>query len=419
MANWRPFSHEKTDWFDPEWMFGIKGFDIVIGNPPYVDVKNLPKDRVKFYFNNYQTTENRINLYSIFIEKGLSLLDHNGILAFINPNSILVNESYKKIRNLIIDHVKKLIKLPDSIFKEAIVETILLFVSSKADDSEVLGKTFKRIDKLNFETIEFDRFAKNRWKEDSEVRFNIFSDSVTNNLISKIEANATPLSTLVDFSLGITPYDSYKGHNKELIEGRSFHSKTKDTLEHVPLISGKNIHHYYITDDVNEYLKYGSWLGAPRERKFFEEPKIIIRQILAGQDLRIVAGYSEGPHYFTQIGFSMISKASNVSLLKYLTAILNSKLMSYYHKEKYLDKEKKVFQKILIANSKTLPIKIEFKAELVSLVDKILDCVTNLDFEPIEPIMRKIDLLVYKIYKLTVEEVLLIDNMSSETILLQ
>lgn len=195
-------------------MFGIKGFDIVIGNPPYVDIKNLPKDRVKFYFNNYQTTENRINLYSIFIEKGLSLLDKNGILAFINPNSILVNESYKKIRSLIIDHVKKIIKLPDSIFKEAIVETILLFISSKADASDILGKTFKRTDKLNFEKIEFDRFAKNRWKEDSEIRFNIFSDSVTNNLISKIEADSTPLSSLVHFSLGITPYDSYKGHNK-------------------------------------------------------------------------------------------------------------------------------------------------------------------------------------------------------------
>jgi hypothetical protein len=67
IANWRPFDHGKTDWFDSEWMFGVKGFNIVIGNPPYVDIKNLPKDCVKFYFKNYETTENRINLYSIFI----------------------------------------------------------------------------------------------------------------------------------------------------------------------------------------------------------------------------------------------------------------------------------------------------------------------------------------------------------------
>src|SRR5690606_24890612 len=56
-------------------VFAKGGFDVIIGNPPYVDIKKLPKEDVKYYFSKYKTTENRINLYSIFIEKGLCILN--------------------------------------------------------------------------------------------------------------------------------------------------------------------------------------------------------------------------------------------------------------------------------------------------------------------------------------------------------
>ncbi|HVX00909.1 MAG TPA: TaqI-like C-terminal specificity domain-containing protein, partial [Candidatus Babeliaceae bacterium] len=189
---------------------------------------------------------------------------------------------------------------------------------------------------------------------------------------------------------GITPYDSYKGHTKELIESRAFHSDTKASPEYVPLISGKNINPYFISEDVKEYLKYGNWLGAAREQKFFEQPKIIVRQILSGPDLRIIAGYSESPHYFTQIGFSLISKTQDINLLKYLTAILNSKLMSYYHKEKYLDKEKTVFQKILIANCKLFPIQVPMYLELAFLVDSIRKQISQKESASVKLIEKKI-----------------------------
>ncbi len=379
-------------------MFGItNGFDIVIGNPPFIDIKALPNDAVKLYFKLFSTTTNRINLYSIFIEKGVSLLTHTGILVFVNPNSILINESYKKIRELIIGGVEKIVKLPDSVFEAATVETIILITRKVSLSENILGVYFRNDALIDFNKLLFNNFNRNVWRNDNEKRFNIFSNKKVIRLLGKIEKDSQPLDDMVLTSLGITPYDKYKGHSKSLITNREFHSNKKLSKQYVPLISGTNIHHYYITNEVKEYLKYGKWLGAPREERFFIYPKIIVRQILAGDMLRIVAGYSEQPHYFTQIGFSLLSKAGNNQELKYILCLLNSRLISFYHKNKFCDIEKVVFQKILIANCKLLPIKISGDENIFSFIaDYIIllieNNITSTFFEYL------IDDLVYELY---------------------
>lgn len=70
-------------------IFTKGGFDIVIGNPPWVDLKGHPPDLKAYYFKKYQSTENRINLYAIFVERGINLLNQHGIFGVIIPNSIL------------------------------------------------------------------------------------------------------------------------------------------------------------------------------------------------------------------------------------------------------------------------------------------------------------------------------------------
>ena len=401
LASWDMFDQNASSpFFDPEWMFGIKdGFDIVIGNPPYIDIKALPKNDVKLYFNLYNTTENRINLYSIFIERGTNLLSHNGILCYINPNSMLVNESYYKLRQYIIDYVDKIIKLPDAVFSSATVETIILLLRKNNNNVNIKGAFFKKNCKIDFSKLSFNTFNRDSWKLDPDIRFNIFTPENVTSILKKIRKGSQNLENYVLMSLGITPYDKYKGHSEDLIKKRAFHSKVPIDKTYVPLISGKNIHHYYISNEIVEYLKYGDWLGAPREKKFFESPKIIVRQILEGNSQRIVAAYSDKPRYFTQIGFSIIEKQSDTDLLKYLVCLLNSTLISFYHRNVFLDLEKVVFQKILIANAKKLPIKIPTD---ISIFIKIFN---NKEYNDV----NRIDLLIYKIYNLTYDEVLIVD----------
>ncbi len=341
------------------------GFDIVIGNPPYVDIKSLDNDFVKYLFQNYETTINRINLYSIFIEKGKLLLNSKGVLSYIIPNSLLVNDSYAKIREHIIDELIQVIKLPDSIFEKAIVETIIILLSKKNNNELIDAIYYKNDAKTDLSKIHFNKHSRKEWKIDNLVRFNIFSNTTESQILSKIEKNTTILSEVTEFSLGITPYDRIKGHTQDQIKNRVFHSEKKISNEYVPLISGKNIKKYHIIGKVNEYLKYGEWLGAPRNPKFFRNPKIIVRQILDGSNLSIIAGYSEDEIYFTQIGFSIISKDDTEIKLKYILSLLNSKTLSFYHKYKFLDIEKNVFPKILIANCKKFPVAINLNANII------------------------------------------------------
>ncbi len=356
-----------------EYKISNSGFDIILGNPPYVDIKALDPKIVKELFNSYQTAENRINLYSLFIEKAYKLLKNNGILSFINPNSILTNSSYFKIRTLLINDLSKIIKLPDDVFPDAKVETIIFQVQKNSNSDYTETILYKRNEKITFvDNNLIVNQLKSVWKSDVNINFNIYSTDISSKIIEKCEKDSIQLSEIADFTLGITPYDKYRGHSKETIENRLFHSTTKLDDTYKPLITGENIIRYYLKPDIKEYIKYGDWLGAMREERFFTEPRILIRQIVSGNPPRIFACYTEKSLYFTQIGFGIIPKQDSINI-KFLLAVINSKLLNYYHKFKFLDQEKELFQKILIANCKQFPIKVsETQIQIANLVDEII-----------------------------------------------
>ena len=377
----------------------------MIANPPYVDIKGMPQNEVRTYFKKFSTAEKRINLYSLFIEFGYSLLCARGILCYINPNSLLVNESYKKLREMIIHDVVQIIKLPDAIFKQAIVETMIVLLIKGQDSDSIKGQYFKNNEKPSLNNLHFNTFSRNEWKQDPSVRFNIFNSPETNRLLRKIEGGSLPLSLFMESSLGITPYDKAKGHTPKMIKERIFHSTTPLSEEYVPLIEGRNIHPYYVSEEINEYLKYGPWLGAPREKRFFTEPRVIVRQIVGGRDLEIIAAYADKELYFTQIGFALIPKSHQSDDAKYFTALLNSKLISFYHKYTFLDPEKVIFQKVLIANVKQLPIKISHKYhEIIQLVDNIVAMSISNKSQNIVELQTKVDQLVFDTYGISEEE---------------
>ncbi|MBN1339639.1 MAG: N-6 DNA methylase [Bacteroidales bacterium] len=415
IKQWNPFNDSHpSSFFSPAWMFGIReGFDVVIGNPPYVDIKSLPPEIVREFFKTFKTTQKRINLYAVFIEKGYSLLSKDGNIIFIIPNSILVNESYQLLRKHLIQNLKQVIKLPDNVF-EAIVETIILQAEKGNNEKTIKTRYFDNGENVNFNNLEYINFTREDWEKDKDVRFNIFSDDNTEFVLRKIESTGKILKDIADFSLGITPYDKYKGHSKEDIENRIFHSEKKLNNKYVPLISGKNIHKFIVENSpIDEFLKYGNWLGAPREIKFFKEPRVIVRQIVAGKpDFKIYAGYTEEELYFTQIGFGVISRKKNTSETKFILALLNSELIKFYHANRFLDKEKEIFQKILIANTKQFPIPknplSKSEEQIEKLVDEILKRKENK--QDTTALEREIDLLVYKLYELTYDEVKIIDK---------
>jgi hypothetical protein len=354
-------------------VFANGGFDVIIGNPPYVDIKAIDNKIVECLFKTYTTAENRINLYSIFIEKGYNLLKNNGFLSFINPNSILVNSSYTKIRKLLLSDVSCVIKLPDDVFPDAKVETIIFGIKKNNTSDTIDTIVYQRNQIIgNVENSLITKVNRNTWTQDS---YNIHASKKEVDILEKIGNQGVKLDIIADFTLGITPYDKYRGHSEDIIKNRKFHSSTQNDETYKPLIGGENVVRYFVSDKSDEYIRYGDWLGAMRQERFFTEPRIIIRQIVSGNPPRIYAGYTEKPLYYTQIGFGIIAKKDSQIENKYLLCILNSQLMTFYHKYKYLDIEKDLFQKILIANCKDFPIKKIAKSEqsaFIKLADSML-----------------------------------------------
>ena len=362
-------------------VFENGGFDIVVGNPPYVDIKSLNSVEVKYYFKRFLTTENRVNLYSIFIEKGIEILSKNGILSFINPNSMLVNDSYARLRDLIFSKITHIVKLPDNIFEEAKVETIIFEIKNSENKINVVDVIkYNKSEKIvSIDENKIIKIYKSDWDTEKK-HFNIYISKKEKEILNKIENENLKLEDIADFTLGITPYDKYRGHDEETIKKRLFHSDTKIDSTYKPLITGENIQRYFIDNKIKEYIKYGEWLGAKREERFFNEPRILIRQIISGKPPRIYAGYTEESLYFTQIGFGIISKKESINN-KYILVILNSLLMNFYHKYMYLDLEKDLFQKILIANCKKLPIReisLEAQQPFIEKANKMLFLNKNL-----------------------------------------
>ncbi|WP_051132427.1 Eco57I restriction-modification methylase domain-containing protein [Thermodesulfobacterium thermophilum] len=138
IASFDPFDQNASaDWFDPEWMFGVRGgFDIVIGNPPYVSTKGVDKEFKKVLERVYGFSD---DLYNHFYFKGIEILRENGILAFISSKTFWTIQTKKNLRKLILDN--KLLQLVDTAnpFESAMVDTCITIVQkTRAKDYEIL-----------------------------------------------------------------------------------------------------------------------------------------------------------------------------------------------------------------------------------------------------------------------------------------
>jgi type I restriction-modification system DNA methylase subunit len=98
------------------------GFDAVIGNPPYVDLKGFPEEELSYIFKSYECANNRINLFATFMERSFPLLQKvGGYFSMIVPTAVLAQTSYKALRKKILDEATLLglSRLPNESFGSA------------------------------------------------------------------------------------------------------------------------------------------------------------------------------------------------------------------------------------------------------------------------------------------------------------
>jgi Eco57I restriction-modification methylase len=146
LSSWNPFSHEKADWFDPKWMYGVDNFDVIIGNPPYIKEATN-----KSAFNGIKGKEyyqGKMDIWYYFACHLLDMLPENGNLTFIATNNWVTNSGASKLRNKITEDAK-IIQLVDfgntKIFSSAGIQTMIL-IAERDSTSKEYKFGYKKID---------------------------------------------------------------------------------------------------------------------------------------------------------------------------------------------------------------------------------------------------------------------------------
>jgi hypothetical protein len=418
----------------------VGGFDAVIGNPPYVDIKGMPEIEVRYLFKKYPCANNRINLFAVFLERTLGLCNRKQFgHSMIVPTALLIQDSYQALRKHIAKEfqIRNVVRLPNESFGAsagAVKVDTAIFVfgnaSKQPSDIEVISYSgYDRISAIDPHTAHLvSKIPQVQWATTDDCVWALNVGAIDDQLLKRIEMNSKSLEDFAEICLGLTPYDKYKGHSQDQIKNRVFHADTRKNDTFKPLLAGNDVGRYWLKWNGTDWISYGPWLGAPREKRFFSEKRILVKQIIDWSSKRIWASITEEELYNTQNAFNLLAKPGVAT--EFLLGLLNSRLMTFYHSKKFLDEFKMRFQKILIKDARRLPIPVIDPANksdvaahdsIVALVEKMLDLhrqrtqsktpheQTALDRQ-IAATDRQIDRIVYDLYGLTDEEIALVEG---------
>ena len=306
-------------------VFDKGGFDIVIGNPPYVNAieikKSYSQEEFKYLKSNYLTAKGTVDLYIYFFEKGLSVMNTNGVLAYISPNRYLSASYGKALRNHILDNYSfyQLIDYSDKkVFEDASTYPVITMLQSRKnkyvicgsfDESthELLSRKYP-CDKLNILDDSILGFLLN---EKLEITKKIIEQSESLNSVGLINATSTAKEA-DEYALLIseTPI-GYK-----LINTGTIDPFTNMWGQKYLVKQGR----HYITP----YLPNNDSKISGNRHSLYSSPKIIVSKI----GLSCEAFYDKDGE-FASIDTNCIHSFSNDFLPEYILCWLNSKLYNY------------------------------------------------------------------------------------------
>ncbi|UXE66382.1 MAG: Eco57I restriction-modification methylase domain-containing protein [Chryseotalea sp. WA131a] len=383
------------------------GFDVVIGNPPYVNSKGekFESSFKSYALENYKTSRYQIDTYILFIEKAINLMNENGYMTYITPNAWLNNLFLSEVRKYFIENMNliEICNMPSIVFEEAVVDTIILSGNKSKQEVDTKIKTYS----VNgFELV--NQYKQTDFLLNQNNSINIFLNSKAQVLLRKMEDSANRLQSFTSIARGVGVYHKRVGHTKELIAQDPYQSKEKKDNTFVPYLRGKNIKPYTIDWKNDSFISYGKWLAEPREPKYFEGNRILLRQIPGD---KLIAAFIDSKFITDQSVF--IARFENdVINPAGVLGIINSKLLAFYFRNKYSEFDD-LFPKVKLQHFKDFPIRTSpeqiFKS-IALLVKEIQSQKANNPNFDLAILENQIDPLVYQLYDLTENEIKIIEN---------
>jgi hypothetical protein len=404
------------------------GFDVVIGNPPYLGGREWKQEggrRYEYFINCFAVAEYQFDIYSLFLEKGVRLTRDGGLMGFITPNTWLNNKSNSKLRKFLLE-TASFISIVDysrvQVFSKAIVLPIVTILK-KFHDPCLLTEIWEPAQGT---LLLAHRIGQQVWMRDELNIINIALDSSDVALRDKIEANKIALGSIADVKFGIKLYETGKGTPPQRdsdAKNHVFEADTKIDSSYRQYLEGKDIQRYQTTWK-HRWLKYGPNLAAPRDASLFEGSRLLFRRIVGE---RLIGTFTDEPYVTSQL--LQIVKPANPASAYVLLGILNSSLMAYYFRKKY-NRQDKTFPEIRIYELASLPlptfdslgnVMTSYQEPIASLVDQMLSLHKRLQAarteqdktllqRQIAATDKEIDRLVYDLYGLTEDEIAIVES---------
>jgi hypothetical protein len=369
-------------------VFEKGGFDVVIGNPPYVFAReNVSSAEKEYYSKNYFSAKYQINTYILFIEKSFILSKQNGLCGLIIPNSWLMVYSGEGLRKFMMENcsVNQIVSLFGKSFEDASVETVILIAENRPCQINHEVEILKNEEITNSFVLLHTK-KQMIFQENKGLEFNVFSDNEGTLLIEKLKNNSKILDQVCAVKAGLQAYEKGKGIPKQSeqdVKERPYDFKHQHNEDTYKYLEGADVLRYGISWS-GTWLWYGQHLAAPRTFDLFSGEKIIVREITGKYPKCIVATYSDETYLYNRSNIAIIEREGHDISLKYITAILNSSLISYYFIKNTAKAERKLFPKIILNDLRLFPIKeisLEQQQPFITLADQILSLNTDLQIK--------------------------------------
>lgn len=391
-------------------VFEKGGFDIVIGNPPYgVSIKDDYRKAVVTSWGNVPDYE----IYYYFIVLAAPLLKEKGIMSYIIPNTFLFNTFAKHFREMLVEkwnvlEILDCTKFP--IFESAVVRNAINLFQKDSEGSKQVGyrntanvTSFSDLleREREFMTVESLLAMNQNWG------LAYFLPTSIRNVVNLISSSPLAVKDVFpEISQGLIAYDKYKGQSEEIIKSRAYHSFVyKDGLK--KWLWGEDVTRYNLTWNGKEYIDYCNGIANPRNPSFFVGKRMLVREIT---NPSIFAALIEIEAYNDPS--IIIVKESRDYPIEILVGIMNSKLATFFHFNHSPKATKGAFPKILVQDIKEFPlpkVNSDERKILMRLVDDVTTIKKGKSIAETSALENQIDFLVYHLYGLTYDEVLIVD----------
>ena len=385
------------------------GFDVVIGNPPYISNKEMHKlqmqEIISYLNQRYLSSKSgNYDLYVPFIELGLSILKPKSEINYILPNKLMIAKYSQSLLKLI-ENYYTFISYTDfsnvNVFEDASVYPIVIRISKepKVQEKGITQKISVVVNEniivVSSESYDFLNHKLLNEKESPE-----------GNILLKIESKEKLDEELV-FSPGINGFQ-FTNYGTCIKEGKKENNSKRvivtGTIDRYCIL--QKLVRYKGVDYKSPYIYNNPLIISPGKWELFSSPKIVV----AGMTKVIEATLDE----FGELapGVSVYSITGKIEILKYVLGILNSKLINWYFRNRFDDKHLAggyismntvLLQKIPLCKSKNTN-------QLVEIIDKILSDKRENESNNTTALETQIDQLVYKLYDLTEEEIKIVET---------